>query len=96
MAPGEAAAAHERQIVGRREPPAAAVVHQEAEVLDVVVLVHSQQVEAGSPVRLFERRVAETKREDAAEVLLVGIEPRYVVVDVLYPAERMQVEPAVV
>lgn len=79
-------------VVGGRQPPAASGVHQEPEVLHVVVEVYGRHVEDHSPVGLVYRLLPQTEGADGIEVAFVAEHVLVVEVDVLKPAEAVEVE----
>ena len=79
--PGSVSVVRVRDVVGGREPPRAAPVHQEREVLHMVVLVPGHHVEHGPADLLFDLAQAETEQPDRLDRLLVRIGPGDVVVE---------------
>ena len=76
----------------RCQRPVSRPIHQEGDVLDVIVLIARHDVERHAPELLFHRFLAEVQSLDHAERLFVGVRAGLVEVVVGYCAQRLQVD----
>ena len=65
----------------RRERPLALPVHQEGDVLDVIVLVTRDHVERHAPELLFHRRHRQIELSHHQQCLLAGVSPGVVEIE---------------
>ncbi len=79
-------------VVGRGQRPRTGAVHQEGDVLDVVVLVAGDDVEDHAPELLLDDGRAEAQPADQQQELLVAVGARLVVADVLQRPDRLHVQ----
>lgn len=82
-----------RHVVRGGEGPRAGGVHEERDVLGVIVAVGSHHVECHPPERLFERFGAEVEFRDPGEVLGVVVDADRVEVEPVHSAQREHVQP---
>src|SRR5690606_32048890 len=80
-----------RHVEGGRQRPLAGLVHEEGDVLDVIVLVADHQVEDHAAELLLHRLHAKAKAADDLDGLFIRVRARQVVVEVGEGGERLHV-----
>ena len=79
-------------IVCGREAPATRAIHQEGDVLGVVVLVTDKDIEQRAAHLLLDRFASETEHADGLDCLLVAIGTGEVEIEMAHRAKRLHVE----
>lgn len=75
------------EIISRRKRPLPGAVHQERNVLDVIVLIAGDDVECHPPELLFDSFHRQAEFADGLKGLLIGVGTRLIVIVMLHGAE---------